>query len=208
MEKSFDFINKNYGKEYVPSKPHVYKTKAGAQDGHEAIRPTNVNLTPSMVEKSLTKDQYRLYKLIWERFVASQMSPALYDTLSVKLMAGDYSFRASGSRLRFAGFLEVYNKGEEEDEKVAMATDFIFEPLEELTEKEQVEIFKAKVEIGKELIETYNTSNEDILEWLKEDKRFNLDNIKVDYSTPGIEEYGEYEEGTTDYQEQEGGDLL
>lgn len=112
------FIKDAYGEEFVNPERIVYKSKGKTQDAHEAIRPTNVNRTPDSIKDSLSKDQYRLYKLIWERFVASQMSPALYDTLSVKLIAGDYSFRASGSRLRFAGFLEVYNKGEEEDEKV------------------------------------------------------------------------------------------
>ncbi|MBR6543614.1 MAG: type I DNA topoisomerase, partial [Anaerotignum sp.] len=113
-----NYITDTYGEEFVNPERVVYKSKGKTQDAHEAIRPTDVNRTPDSIKDSLSKDQYRLYKLIWERFVASQMSPALYDTLSVKLMAGDYSFRASGSRLRFAGFLEVYNKGEEEDERV------------------------------------------------------------------------------------------
>ena len=113
-----DYIKGAYGEAFVNPERVVYKSKGKTQDAHEAIRPTDVNRTPDSIKDSLSKDQYRLYKLIWERFVASQMSPALYDTLSVKLTAGDYSFRASGSRLRFAGFLEVYSKGEEEDEKV------------------------------------------------------------------------------------------
>ena len=113
-----EYIKDSFGEEYVNPERVVYKSKGKTQDAHEAIRPTDVNRTPDSIKDSLSKDQYRLYKLIWERFVASQMSPALYDTLSVKLNAGDYNFRASGSRLRFAGFLEVYNKGEEEDEKV------------------------------------------------------------------------------------------
>ncbi len=112
------YITDAYGKEYVNPERIVYKSKGKTQDAHEAIRPTNVNRTPDSIKDSLSKDQFRLYKLIWERFVASQMSPALYDTLSVKLTAGEYSFRASGSRLRFSGFLEVYSKGEEEDERV------------------------------------------------------------------------------------------
>lgn len=106
------------GDAFVNPERIVYKSKGKTQDAHEAIRPTNVSRTPESIKDSLSKDQYRLYKLIWERFVASQMSPAVYDTLSVKLAAGDYTFRASGSRLRFAGFLEAYSKGEEEDEKV------------------------------------------------------------------------------------------
>lgn len=117
-EAAVAFIKETYGDAFVNSERIVYKSKGKTQDAHEAIRPTNVSRTPESIKDSLSKDQYRLYKLIWERFVASQMSPAVYDTLSVKLAAGDYTFRASGSRLRFSGFLEAYSKGEEEDEKV------------------------------------------------------------------------------------------
>lgn len=117
-EAAVAFIKETYGDAFVNPERIVYKSKGKTQDAHEAIRPTNVSRTPESIKDSLSKDQYRLYKLIWERFVASQMSPAVYDTLSVKLSAGDYTFRASGSRLRFAGFLEAYSKGEEEDEKV------------------------------------------------------------------------------------------
>lgn len=117
-EAAVAFIKETYGEDFVNPERIIYKSKGKTQDAHEAIRPTNVNRTPESIKDSLSKDQYRLYRLIWERFVASQMSSAQYDTLSVKLLAGEYSFRASGSHLRFAGFLEVYNKGEEEDEKV------------------------------------------------------------------------------------------
>lgn len=117
-EAAVAFIKETYGDAFVNPERIVYKSKGKTQDAHEAIRPTNVSRTPESIKDSLSKDQYRLYKLIWERFVASQMSPAVYDTLSVKLSAGDYTFRASGSRLRFSGFLEAYSKGEEEDEKV------------------------------------------------------------------------------------------
>ena len=117
-EAAVAFIKETYGDAFVNPERIVYKSKGKTQDAHEAIRPTNVSRTPESIKDSLSKDQYRLYRLIWERFVASQMSPAVYDTLSVKLSAGDYTFRASGSRLRFSGFLEAYSKGEEEDEKV------------------------------------------------------------------------------------------
>lgn len=117
-EAAVAFIKETYGDAFVNPERIVYKSKGKTQDAHEAIRPTNVSRTPESIKDSLSKDQYRLYKLIWERFVASQMSPAVYDTLSVKLAAGDYTFRASGSRLRFSGFMEAYSKGEEEDEKV------------------------------------------------------------------------------------------
>ena len=117
-EAAVDFIKDTYGEKFVNPERIIYKSKGKTQDAHEAIRPTDVKRTPESIKESLTKDQFRLYKLVWERFVASQMSPALYDTLSVKIKVGEYSFRASGSRLRFSGFLEVYNKGETEDEKV------------------------------------------------------------------------------------------
>lgn len=117
-EAAVQYIKSAYGEEFVNPERIIYKSKGKTQDAHEAIRPTNVTRTPDSIKDSLSKDQYRLYKLIWERFVASQMSPAQYDTLSVKMAAGKYSFRASGSRLRFSGFLEVYNKGDEDDEKV------------------------------------------------------------------------------------------
>lgn len=117
-EGAISFINETYGNEFVNPERVIYKSKGKTQDAHEAIRPTEVMRTPDSIKDSLSKDQFRLYKLIWERFIASQMSPALYDTLSVKMQAGEYSFRTAGSTLKFKGFLEVYSKGEEEDEKL------------------------------------------------------------------------------------------
>ena len=117
----------NYGSEYVPESPPVYKTRAkAAQEAHEAIRPTGVIRTPKGVKKYLKRDQYRLYKLVWDRFVASQMSPALYDTVSADIWAGDaatvvekrpYLFRATGSTLRFSGFLVLYEEARAEDKQ-------------------------------------------------------------------------------------------
>ncbi len=112
------FIKEQFGEPFVNPERIVYKSKGKTQDAHEAIRPTEVLRSPDSIKDSLSKDQFRLYKLIWERFVASQMSPAVYDTLSVRLQAGEYSFRSSGSSIKFKGFLEVYNKGEEENEKM------------------------------------------------------------------------------------------
>ena len=112
------FIKEEYGDKYVNPERVVYKSKGRTQDAHEAIRPTDVLRTPESIKESLSKDQFRLYKLIWDRFVASQMSPAMYDTLSIKLQAGEYAFRSSGSSLKFKGFLEVYSKGEEDNEKM------------------------------------------------------------------------------------------
>ncbi len=116
FEDARSFITETYGKEYMSPERAVYKTKSKAQDAHEAIRPTNAFRTPDSIKESLSKDQYKLYKLIWERFLASQMASASYDTMSVKIKAGDYIFKSSGSILKFKGFLEVYNKSEEEDE--------------------------------------------------------------------------------------------
>ena len=116
------YVSKIYGKDYIPDKPKQYKTKSkGAQEAHEAIRPTSVLREPDSIKQHLTRDQYRLYKLIWERFVASQMSNAVYDTIRLEINAGlreddmPYLFRASGSRLKFAGFLALYEDSKDED---------------------------------------------------------------------------------------------
>ncbi|MEZ4646230.1 MAG: type I DNA topoisomerase [Chloroflexota bacterium] len=119
------FIEEEYGPDYVPAQPPVYKTRAkAAQEAHEAIRPTGVVRTPKAVKAYLKRDEFRLYKLIWERFVSSQMSPALYDTVSADVWAGEgrvppekrpYLFRATGSTLRFAGFLALYEESKSED---------------------------------------------------------------------------------------------
>jgi len=115
------FIQERYGSGFVPEEPPVYKTKArGAQEAHEAIRPTSVLRQPASVKKFLNRDQHRLYQLIWQRFVASQMSAAIYDTLSVevngKTSTHEYLLRASGSTIRFQGFLIVYEEARDEDQ--------------------------------------------------------------------------------------------
>ncbi|MCL2698722.1 MAG: type I DNA topoisomerase [Defluviitaleaceae bacterium] len=110
------FITENLGADYALDTKAEYKTRARAQEAHEAIRPTHTALTPDSVQGSLTRDQYRLYKLIWERFVASQMTAAVYDTLSAKITADKYVFRAGGSRLKFDGYLKIYGKNDESDE--------------------------------------------------------------------------------------------
>ena len=112
-----ELILNNYGKEFVMDQKQEYKTKNRSQDAHEAIRPTYVHLLPDEIKDSLTKDQYKLYKLVWERFVASQMKSAIYNTLSIKLSAGKYIFRASGSILNFEGYLKVYKKQEDDKEE-------------------------------------------------------------------------------------------
>lgn len=113
-----DFIKDNYGTEFVPSTERTYKSKGGAQDAHEAIRPTSVERTPDRIKNSLTNDQYKLYKLIWERFVASQMADAIYDTMSIEFESENYIFKSSGSILKFSGFLSVYRTDEEEEDKL------------------------------------------------------------------------------------------
>lgn len=104
-----EYIGENFGAVYMPEKPHIYVAGKKAQDAHEAIRPTNVNLTPDTLEKYLNKEQLKLYTLIWQRFTASQMTPAVYDTVSVAIKAGErYKVKATGSQLKFAGFTAVY----------------------------------------------------------------------------------------------------
>ena len=98
-----DYILSAYGENYLPSSPRVYKTKKNAQDAHEAIRPSMPDLTPEQVKSSLTSDQYKLYRLIWERFIASQMADALLDTVSVEIDADNCLFKASGSTIKFDG---------------------------------------------------------------------------------------------------------
>ncbi len=122
QEEARRFVAEHYGAEFLPAEPPVYKTRVkGAQEAHEAIRPTSVLRTPEAMQSHLSRDQFRLYDLIWRRFVASQMAAALYDTISVEILAGTetdkvarsaypYLFRASGSTLRFPGFLVVYEE--------------------------------------------------------------------------------------------------
>ncbi|MFA5062699.1 MAG: type I DNA topoisomerase [Candidatus Omnitrophota bacterium] len=111
-----EYIARNFGKEYLPEKPNSYKVKKLAQEAHEAIRPTFISRHPESLKNFLTPDQQKLYELIYNRFVASQMTPAVYSVTSVVIEAGQYKFNASGSVLAFSGFMAVYNKTEEEDE--------------------------------------------------------------------------------------------
>lgn len=109
-----DFIGEKYGSEYLPGKPNYYKTGKDAQDAHEAIRPTDCTITPESVQKSVTPDQYKLYKLIWERFVACQMTPAVYDTVQADITASNVTFKASGNAIKFYGYRAVYIEGSDE----------------------------------------------------------------------------------------------
>ncbi|MBE6619590.1 MAG: type I DNA topoisomerase [Ruminococcaceae bacterium] len=110
------FILSQYADEYYPAAPRVYKSKGSAQDAHEAIRPTNVFITPDSIKKYLSNDQYKLYKLIWERFVASQMASAELDTVNVDIACGEHIFKASGSTVHFKGYLTIYDDVSSEKE--------------------------------------------------------------------------------------------
>ena len=105
-----EMILETYGEEYLPAEPNIYKTRKSAQDAHEAIRPTDIKRRPDDIKSSLTRDQYRLYKLIYNRFVSSQMTSAVYDTVSADIVSGDIKFRFSGQKLKFAGFTAVYEE--------------------------------------------------------------------------------------------------
>ncbi len=111
------FIQREYGREFYPDKTRVFRTGKNAQDAHEAIRPSNVELTPEMIHRDLTEEQYRLYRLIWRRFVASQMANAVYDNVAVDVLSAGHIFKASASQLKFAGFTRVYDSQKDEEEK-------------------------------------------------------------------------------------------
>jgi DNA topoisomerase-1 len=108
------YISEQYGADYLPEKPRIYKAKQGAQDAHEAIRPTVPELTPEKAKASLSTEQYKLYKLIWERFMASQMANEIFDTVSVDIDVNGYVFKASGSTVKFKGFSAVYEEADTE----------------------------------------------------------------------------------------------
>ncbi len=130
------FIGERYGDRYLPAQARRFKTKAGAQDAHEAIRPTDVRLTPELVRKDLTQEQYRLYRLIWGRFTACQMANAIYDNVSVDVLSAGYTFRANYSELKFPGYTAVYEEARDEE------SDEISSPLPSLEEGEQLKLDK------------------------------------------------------------------
>lgn len=131
-----DFIVNHYGERFYPGQPRRFKTKAGAQDAHEAIRPTDVNLSPEAVRRDLTQEQYRLYRLIWGRFTACQMANAVYDNVSVDVRSADYVFRANYSELKFPGYTAVYEESKDE-ESAELAN-----PLPSLGEGEELKLEK------------------------------------------------------------------
>ncbi len=125
QKEAVEYLTREYGAEYV--NPKQYKTKRNAQDAHEAIRPTSINIKPIDIKDKLTNDQYRLYKLIWERFAASQMASAVYNTMQVTIDANGHTFKANGSNVKFKGYMTVYvESGEEKEKKEKMLP-----PLEE-----------------------------------------------------------------------------
>ncbi len=130
------FILGRYGQEYYPGRARVYKAKSGAQDAHEAIRPSDVNLTPEDVKKDLTSEQYRLYKLIWSRFLACQMAAAVYDSVTIDVESAGYTFRANHSAIKFSGYMAVYVEGKDEEE------DEFQSPLPDLKEGEPLDLRK------------------------------------------------------------------
>ena len=117
QEAARSLISHKYGAQYTPKSPRIYKTGKNAQDAHEAIRPTDVTILPESIKEAVSADLYKLYKLIWERFVASQMSNAVYDTLNAEFDASGATFRASSKALKFAGYRAVYIDGSEENEE-------------------------------------------------------------------------------------------
>ena len=124
------FIQSRYGRQYYPDQTRRFKSKGSAQDAHEAIRPSDVNLTPEDLKKSLTADQYRLYKLIWSRFLACQMAAAVYDSVTIETESTGYCFRASHSSVKFNGFTAVYEEGRDTDDEAPQS------PLPDLREGE------------------------------------------------------------------------
>jgi DNA topoisomerase-1 len=114
LQEARDFIGKQYGAPYLPEKAIHYRSKKDAQDAHEAIRPTEVTRTPDSLAQYLNKDELRLYRLIWQRFVASQMTPAIFDQTTIDIAAGRFFFRATGSVQKFDGFLKLYQEGRDE----------------------------------------------------------------------------------------------
>ncbi|NLN78178.1 MAG: type I DNA topoisomerase [Armatimonadetes bacterium] len=118
QDEARSYIQEQYGAEYMPDKPRQIKRK-GSQDAHEAVRPTSVYRNPDKVKASLSSDQFRLYRLIWQRFLASQMSTAIFDVVSVDIAAKDMIFRATGSTVKFQGFMKVYTEGKDDSAVVA-----------------------------------------------------------------------------------------
>jgi len=140
MAAAAGFIKERYGASYYYGKFHTFKTKSGAQDAHEAIRPTHVELDPEMIRDSLTGEQYRLYKLIWSRFLATQMANAVYDTVAIDTECAGHVFRATHQSVKFSGFLAVYEEGRDDEAEV------LDSPLPDLQEGDTAQATELKKE--------------------------------------------------------------
>ncbi|TYQ13151.1 UNVERIFIED_CONTAM: DNA topoisomerase-1 [Acetivibrio alkalicellulosi] len=126
------YIKGKYGEKFLPEAKRVYKNKSASQDAHECIRPTDVNIQPDDIKASLSREQYKLYKLVWGRFVSSQMASAIYDTISADIFAGRHIFKAKGSTIKFQGFMVLYQEGKDDESEEEELV------LPELTEKEEL----------------------------------------------------------------------
>ena len=136
IRETRQYIKKNFGQEYLPEKPRIYVRKGRSQDAHECIRPTSVLRQPEMLKGYLKRDQYRLYKLIWERFLASQFAPALMEITSVDLKVDNYLFKVTGSVVVFPGYTKIYVEGQDNQEKEVERN------FPKLQEKEKVKLEK------------------------------------------------------------------
>ena len=117
LSAAHDYIQRTYGENYALAKPRTFRSKSNAQDGHEAIRPTMIDLAPAKIKESLSSDQYKLYKLVWERFIASQMAACVQDTVSTDITAGEHLFKASGFSVRFDGYTRLYTESVDNEEE-------------------------------------------------------------------------------------------
>ncbi len=129
QEEAKEYIEQTFGSDYLPTEKRKHKKKSNAQDAHEAIRPTSAFRTPQSLKPYLTRDQLRLYKLIWERFIASQMASAILDAISADILAGKALFRATGSKIKFPGFMKVYVEGNDDRKSLAEEDDKFLPPL-------------------------------------------------------------------------------
>lgn len=136
QQEAKTFIGQKYGEKYLPEETRTFKNKSASQDAHEAIRPTYVTMEPDEIKESLSNDQYKLYKLIWGRFVASQMASAVYDTVMADVEAAKYIFKANGSKIKFAGYMAVYIEGKDDETEDSEVT------IPELKEGEQLDLKK------------------------------------------------------------------
>ena len=137
LSAAHDYIQRTYGENYALAKPRTFRSKSNAQDGHEAIRPTMIDLAPAKIKESLSSDQYKLYKLVWERFIASQMAACVQDTVSTDITAGEHLFKASGFSVRFDGYTRLYTEAVDNEEEQEQETNLPrLEEGEHLTLKE------------------------------------------------------------------------